>query len=375
MEFLNFRLRYDELRELHTLNERYNDVSFGSIYSSYSYFVTSLMCDAKTHSWNRYNIAHLIIIIFGILNLIVCLILALRFFHLLSSAFIFINSFLLACFMNLLAEGLHKIQSLISLCWYGGQLSCETVAFVSDNSENAMIFFLVAVILEQNHPRIRECLSKNLDKRMLTCTLVVWGASIVLAIPEILVVDLSEVHDKSGSLCMYSASDKHLSIHVKLSVAVEYVIPFFVLLFILIHAAYVKLHSQSPEPEERIIEGSNSSPESISDFRPFLGKVSLFLGVLFFVTRIPYYIVMIFWAFHRHLLWTKFMVVIFEVAVFANLVIPVLAPVVILFGSPSHKKVLKECSTSILSRLSGRRVGRGFVLGVGGDGMEEHELN
>lgn len=280
----------------------------------------------------------------------------------LTSNFPFLNNFLLASFINLISNGIFDIHVIKNGCWYGGRLLCKVLPTISDTSENAMVMFMVAIILEQNHPYVRSFLSKKTKFRKRLTITVLWLVTVVFSIPEVIIWDIFEFYE--SQFCTIRVTRyHHYGMYVQKGLFLEYVVPLLLLVVTLAHAAAVsRKGSSTPTSNQALDEsylrnGDNDRHEETNNQCPPIRVTSAVIGAVLFVTKTPFYLSHFLFAFFdvRSIILSGFSFVLYPVS-------SIVTPVVVMFSSPFHKKRLKKTYQFIAAYMAGRRVKKGFLL-------------
>ncbi|KAJ8038280.1 Orexin receptor type 2 [Holothuria leucospilota] len=347
------------------LRDNFSDESGNSSYPHYndSYDDNQDYCSL---GWDRewMVIVSFVAVVLGSFTSILYLIVTIRHFSILASNFLFLNSFLLAGFVNLLSNGIFDIIIISSRCWHGGRLLCKALPTILDGSENAMILFIVAIILEHNHPYVHSFLSKNTKFRKRLTVTVLWLVTLVLSIPQVIIWDILEFVE-SGFFCTVQQY-QHYQIHLHKGLFLEYIVPLLLLIAALVHAAAVwRKRSSMPTANQALEENysrndDNELCEETNNQCPPIRVTSVLLGVVLFVTQTPFYVAVISYNFFGVL-----PIILFDLAFLLFPIPSIVAPIVVVVSSPIHKKRLKETYQCIASCIAGRRVKEGFLLSAG----------
>lgn len=332
------------------------------------------LCSLPTgYGWA--SVIALITIFIGLLASVVFLVVIFRDFNLLDSSFLFLNNFLFASFMNLMTDGILKINFYRSFCWSAGRLACKTSFTVLDSSENAMTIFLIALILEQNHPRVYSFYSNNVQTRKLVTTLVLWVMTFLFSFPEMFLYDLNSLYPGVRACGFKFSYHKHGSLYYHKATLIEYFIPLVLLVVTCIHAAVLLRRSNTfSNDSEAARNGSdNQLADGSANEYPRMRMTSLVIGATFFVTKMPHYLSLSLISSYRfkH---SQFLRVLFYISPILYPIPSTIAPILVLFSSPFHKKRLTEIYQCMASCISGRRVQRGFTLGAGDDEEKLEEI-
>ncbi|KAJ8038281.1 hypothetical protein HOLleu_15660 [Holothuria leucospilota] len=302
-----------------------------------------------------------IAVVLGGFTSILYLIVTTRSFNTLVLNFPFLNSFLLACFANLVSNGIFDIMIIRSRCWPGSRLLCKALPTILDGSENAMILFIVALILEQNHPYVHSFLSKNKKFRKRLTVTVLWLVTLVISIPEIISWD---TFDFGGGFDCTVPRTHHFQIRLHKGLFLEYIVPLLLLIVTLTHAAAVWRRrsgtpsaNQPPDESYSRNDGESERREETDNQCPPIRVTSFALGGVFFGIKTPIYF--------GQLLYTFFGVrstFLFRLIFLMYPIPPIIAPIVVIISSSSHKIRLKETYQCIASCFAGRSVEEGSLF-------------
>ncbi|KAJ8038288.1 Orexin receptor type 2 [Holothuria leucospilota] len=350
-----------------------DNFSDGSVMLPSSQYYDYYNDDYNGHNWDFCNnssgfewaaIVFLINMVFGVLTSSIYLIVTMRHYTSLPSNYLFLNNFLLASFVNLLSTGIFVIISSRSPCWYMGRVLCKALPTIAHTSENAMLLFIIAIILEQNNLYVHSFLSKNTKFRKRITTTVLWLVAVVFLIPEVIAYETHLVG--SGSLCRMTFYQHHHRImFIQKELLLEYFVPLLLLIVTLIHAAVVSSKgsnwptvNQDTEDNCSRNDGNGQQRDRpINNQCPSIRMTSIVIGVVFFVTKTPYYVLLFLNAF-----FLVYYIFLFYLTFILYSIPSIVAPVVVMFSSPVHKKRLKETYQSFASCIAGRRVNEGFLL-------------